>query len=316
MNRREVLRSIMAAAAGYGVSRLSGLGHPSVVKAGEQGDEIAMPVRPLGTTGLDVKLFSLGGESTVQRRDRSDEAVEIINRALDLGVNYIDTSSRYGRGGSEENIGRVLEERRGEVFLATKAPQYDYDGAMKGCEESLKRLRTDYIDLYQHHGVQDDEQLDEVLAQDGALKAFRKLKDEGVVRHIGISSHSPKVLIRALKHYDYECTFITLNPVRSSAWPWAMNDTQYLEEFFALAREKNAGVIGMKVTGRGEIFKRGITMKQALGYVLSLPVSTAVVGITELKQLEENARLASEFEPLEAEQMEGIEKLVSGSVLS
>ena len=107
--------------------------------------------RPLGKTGFQTTLYGLGGLYTVSKHDRHDEAVEIINRAIDLGVNYIDTSARYGGGASELNIGTVMKERRDEVFLATKSDDYTYDGTMALVRQSLRRLQTDHIDLYQHH---------------------------------------------------------------------------------------------------------------------------------------------------------------------
>jgi aryl-alcohol dehydrogenase-like predicted oxidoreductase len=109
------------------------------------------PKRPLGKTGYQVTIYGLGGLFTLARHDRHDEAVEIVNRALDLGVNYIDTSALYGAGASELNIGTVMRERRDEVFLASKSHDYTYDGTMALVQQSLRRLQTDHIDLYQHH---------------------------------------------------------------------------------------------------------------------------------------------------------------------
>ena len=112
-----------------------------------------LPTRPLGKTGVEVSIYGLGGLYTVSKHDLRDEAVEIINRAIDLGVNYIDTSARYGAGASELNIGMVMKERRDEVFLATKSHDDTYDGTMALISQSLRRLQTDHIDLYQHHQI-------------------------------------------------------------------------------------------------------------------------------------------------------------------
>lgn len=107
-----------------------------------------IPKRPLGRTGHQVTIYGLGGLFTLARHDRHEQAVEIINRALDLGVNYIDTSALYGDGASELNVGTVMRKRRDEVFLATKCHNYTYDGAMAVFEQSLRRLQTKRIDLY------------------------------------------------------------------------------------------------------------------------------------------------------------------------
>ncbi len=253
-----------------------------------------MPRRPLGRTGHQVPLFSLGGQSVIERRGQDEKAVAIINRALDLGVNYIDTAPRYGGGISENYIGRVMQERRDEVFLATKSHDYSYHGTMRLIEQSLERLQTDTIDLYQHHNVGSDRQLEQILAPDGALRAFLELKEQGVVRHIGITSHSPRILLKALEQDVYDCMLITLNPAGSF-----MADRDYLEEFLNKAREKQVGVIAMKLVSRGTLLRGNVaTMEELFRYALSFPVDTAVIGISELWQLEENVRIAENFEPL------------------
>ena len=306
LGRRDMLKSILAAAAGLGAGRLADILSLRALHA-DPDDGTPMPTRPLGRTGHDVGLFSIGGESTVEQRGRRDEAVAIINKALDLGVNYIDTSHIYGGGGSEENIGAVMQSRREEVYLATKTRARDYDGAMRECEVSLRRLRTDHIDLYQHHLVRSDAEIERITGENGALRAFRKLREEGVVRHLGITGHSSRVLANALRKYDYDCALITLNPAGMH-----MDDTAHLEDFFRLTAEKQTGVVAMKVAGKGGIFGRGINIKQALEYALSYPVCTAIVGITEIGQIEENAAIARAFSKLDDEEMKHIRELASG----
>ncbi len=300
--RRQLLKSAMAAAAGMGAARSLDVAHLSHLYAG-QGDVAPMPARRLGRTDYQVRLFSLGAQATVEQEGRQEEAVEIINRALDLGVNYIDTAPRYGAGISERNVGEVMKDRRKEVFLATKSHDLTYDGTMRLCEESLERLQTDYLDLYQHHAVHRDEQLEQILARDGAVRAFERLQEEGVIKHKGITGHSSRVLLRALEQYDYACALITLNP--ADIW---MLDREYLGAFFAKAAEKDVGVIGMKVVARGQILERGLTMKELLTYTLSFPVATAVVGISVVEQLDENVAIARGFEPLSEEARAAIER--------
>jgi uncharacterized protein len=304
LSRRDMLKTTLAAAAGCTIGGALGLGRLSNAYAAAAGAS-ALPTRRLGRTGLDVPLFSLGGQSTIEQPGRQDDALAIIHRALDLGLNYIDTSHIYGNGISESYIGEVMKERRGEVFLATKSREFSYDGAMRMMEGSLRRLQTDHVDLYQHHHVSTDATLDEVLAADGARKAFEKLHAEGVVKHLGISGHSSRVLKRAIEAVDMDCVLITVNPGHI-----AMTDTEYLDDFMTTAVEKRVGVIGMKVTGRNQLLRQyPITMEQAMRYTLSFPVATAVIGITEIGQLDENLRLASRFTPMTDAEMARLEGL-------
>ncbi len=302
IGRRELLKSVLGAAAGVGGL---GLGERSELYAVEEGLE-SMPVRRLGRTEYRVPLFSLGGQSTIEQPGRRDQAVPIIHRALDLGVNYIDTAAAYGQGISESYIGEVMKERREQVFLATKTRDRTYEGALRECEASLKRLNTDYLDLYQHHAVHRDEQLEELLGRDGAAHAFARLHREGVIKHHGITGHSPRVLLKALQQYDFDCTLVTLNP--ANEW---MLDREYLGEFLATALEKDVGVIGMKVVARGRIWKSGLTMSQLMSYTLSFPVATVVIGITTYEQVEQDVAIARAFQPLSEEQRAELERRVT-----
>jgi hypothetical protein len=260
--------------------------------------DVSIPKRPLGKTGHQVTIYSLGGRYALQRHDRHEEAVEIINRALDLGINYIDTSARYGNGASELNVGTVMQKRRDEVFLASKSHDYTYDGTMALFEQSLNRLQTDYLDLYQHHFVGRHGQLEQLQQKGSAREAFERLRHEGLIRYIGVTGHSSRVLADALEDYPYDCALITLNPTRKR-----MEDAGDLDRFFRLAQEKEVGVIAMKVAGDGELVKQGFDMRQLLRYALSYPVSTAIVGVSTLSHLEENVPIAGALEPLSEEEM-------------
>jgi aryl-alcohol dehydrogenase-like predicted oxidoreductase len=246
------------------------------------------------------------GLFTLARHDRHDEAVEIVNRAIDLGVNYIDTSALYGNGASELNIGTVMRERREEVFLASKSHDYTYDGTMALVQQSLRRLQTDYLDLYQHHFLGELGQLEQLRQRHSARQAFERLRDEGVIRYIGVTGHSSRVLADALDDYPYDCALITLNAARE-----VMDDPEDLDRFFRLAQEKEVGVIAMKVVERGALLERGLGIGQLMPYVLSYPVATAVVGITDISHLEENVRTARAFEPLSEEEMAEIQALAA-----
>jgi uncharacterized protein len=267
----------------------------------------AMQKRKLGKTGYSVSIFSLGGESAVERSNHPAEAEAIVNLALDLGVNYIDTAPAYGSGGSESNIGRVMAYRRKETFLATKTGDRTYDGTMRLVEKSLARLKTDYLDLYQLHDMQTREDLRQVLAEDGAIRALEQLKGDKVILNMGLTGHKdPALLLKAIKEYPFDCLLISLNA----------GDPHYRsfkKELLPEAVKQNLGIIAMKVTAVGRIFRNeGITsMEQAFGYTLTHPVSTAIVGISTLAELEENIRIAREFKPFSEEEIKDLEKLTA-----
>jgi len=295
VNRRTFLKQSLVTGAGTGFLLSGGwLGHAI---AGATAPE-QMPKRSLGKTGFNVSLFSLGGLSVLSQEGRKEDALRIIHRALDLGVNFIDTAHRYGNGISEEYIGEVMRERRNEVFLATKSHDLTYDGTMRLVEESLRRLQTDYIDLYQHHFVNRSDQVEQLRQPGSARRAFEELKEQGVIGHIGITGHSSRVLADALEDYPYECALITLNVTRSE-----MDDPTHLDRFFSIATRDQVGVIAMKVMGRGAIVDQGFTARELLHYSLSYPVSTAIVGISLMDHLEENVKSAREFRQMSADEM-------------
>lgn len=281
----------------------------------------AMPTRSFGRTGYKVGILSLGGQATLEIKGREEESEKIINRAIDIGINYIDTAASYGQGVSQLNIGRVMKTRRGEVWLSTKTHDRTYDGSMRLLEESLKNLQTDHLDLWQLHNVQRQDQIEQIFNANGAIRAMEKAKSEGLVRYIGITGHfEPLVLLEAVKRYPFDSILMALNAA----------DVHYLSfKNYLLPEVQSRGIaiIGMKVTTRSRILstwtppppeqqtderlrtsKPGtITIKEALGYNMSLPVSTTIIGVDSVAQIEENVKIASEFTPLSQSQMEEIE---------
>jgi aryl-alcohol dehydrogenase-like predicted oxidoreductase len=300
IDRRAFIKGLVATAAGAG---LAACGAEQVFAQNTSGttETGTLPTRVLGKTGIPVTILGLGGLYAVSMESRRDEAERIINRAIDLGINYIDTSPSYGSGGSETNIGYVMKERRNEVFLATKSQDYTYDGTMRLFEQSLRRLQTDHIDLYQHHWLTRGS-FEQLRGRNSARAAFEKLRNEGAVRFLGVTSHSSKILADAVENYPYDCAFITLNPARAE-----MDESDHLDRFFRIVREKNIGVIAMKVVLRGELINRGFTIRQLLPYVLSFPVTTANIGISDIRVLEENVHAAKEFRPMSEQEMKSLE---------
>src|SRR5512133_311024 len=159
VTRRRFVKTVVGGAA---AATLIGHGAGSIEAfAKTLGVEKDMPLRPLGKTGYKAKIFSLGGQATLEEAGRDADADAIINRAIDLGVNYIDTARVYGKGVSETYIGKVMKTRRKEVFLASKTRERSYDGSMKSLEESLTALQTDHLDLWQLHNIRTQEDLDQ-----------------------------------------------------------------------------------------------------------------------------------------------------------
>jgi aryl-alcohol dehydrogenase-like predicted oxidoreductase len=268
----------------------------------------AMSDRPLGRTGHQVPLFSLGGQATIEKHGTRDESLAIINRALDLGVNYIDTAAAYGRGISQTYIGEVMATRRDEVFLATKTHDRTRDGSLRLLEESLRMLQTDHLDLWQLHNVTRDEQVERIFGKNGAIEALQQAREEKIVRFLGITGHyDPAPLIRGIKQFEFDTILMALNPADK-------HHLAFTEELLPLAKEKQMGVIGMKIPARGRIFREGglTSMRDAMTYVLSLPgVSTVIVGCDNVQQLEENISIAANFQTLPEGEMTRIEGLTA-----
>ena len=322
LDRRQFLGAGTAAALGITVGGVQAAEKPTnPIEPFNERTHLKMPVRNLGKTGYRVGIFSLGCQAAVEEEGKEDIAEAILNRAIDLGVNYLDTAPAYGNGISETNVGRVVKNRRKEVYLATKTHLRDYDGSMRLLEQSLKRFHTDHIDCWQLHNVQKQNHNDQIFAEDGALKAMLKAREEGMTRFIGITGHyEPMILAEALKQFDFDTILLAVNAADRH-----MNS--FIDSILPLAMEKNMGIIGMKVATRGRMLSTWtpppleeqpkrmatkipgtLTMKEALFYNFSLPVSTNIVGCDNPEQVEENVKWASEFTPLTAKQMMALEE--------
>ena len=285
-----------------------------------------MPTRNLGQTGYRVGVFSLGGQAALERGGNEAVAVPLVERALDLGVNYVDTSSIYGgpERWSERYIGQVMKRRRAQAFLASKTKERTRDGSMRMIEESLKLLETDHLDLWQLHDIGTAADVDEVFAKGGAMEALVQAKEQKMVRFLGLTGHHrPESLMEAIRRHPFDAILMAVNAADA-------HHHSFMTELLPFAVERRMGIIGMKVTGRGRILSgwtpppierqkhswEGVViadrpgtldMREALGYTLSLPVSTVIVGCDGVAQLEENVRLAREFTPMSAAQMAALE---------
>jgi len=307
VTRREFIQTGATFVAAWGLTSCDETTTPPLV---EELPPVLMPTRPFGKTGYDVGIFSLGGQATLETPGEEDLSAEIINRALDLGVNYIDTSAFYGSEGgqpglSERNIGRATNSRRDDVFIATKTLARDYDGAMRDLERSLTNLQTDQVDLWQAHNIRTINDFAQFFSSTGAIKAFDQAKTEGTTRFIGVTGHyDPSVLGTMIDYRDFDAVLMALNAAD-------IHYNSFVELALPTAVQKEMGIVAMKIPARGRIFKEGgiTTMEQALGYTLTLPVSTAIVGCSTVAEVEDNVELARNYTPYSDDEMKELEAL-------
>ena len=286
--------------------------------AAEAERKAVLPKRVLGRTGVKVSILAMGGGSRFLAYHDEDKALEALNRAIDLGITYIDTGYSYGKGLSESRVGKVLKTRRHEMFVATKVDDRKGDDAMAIIEGSLKRLQTDQIDLLHIHQLMDDDDLANIEAKDGVLNTLLKLRDQKVARFIGITCHhNPEVLKKALERHDFDCTQMALNAALVGMKPGTgtMVINQAMKPSFQtialpVANRKNMGVIAMKVLAADGLAGQA-TPEKLLYYSLSLPVSLAVVGMPNLQMIEENTRMARAFKPMPEGEMESLAQALS-----
>lgn len=253
------------------------------------GQTKTVPKRPLGKTGVKVPILGVGcGSAFMAMSD--DEAEKFLWRALELGLTYWDTAHSYGGGESEVRLGRVLKTERAKVFLATKTADRTYDGAMRQIDLSLKRLQTDRIDLIQMHDWRPNDDPIAIGKKGGVLAALRKLRDEKVVRFIGLTGHTtPEGMRKVLELYDdIDTVLMPVNP----------SQPEFEEQIVPIAKKKGIAVLAMKVTGRRSLLGKS-GAENLLRYAWSAPISVAVIGMTGLTILETNYRLALSFEPMD-----------------
>ncbi|MCS7229460.1 MAG: aldo/keto reductase [Candidatus Kryptonium sp.] len=279
LTRREFLKKTSASIIGLGL-------------VGINDNKSEIEKRKLGRTGLEVTILGLGCAQIGGMRNFK-QAVKIIETAIDLGINYIDTASTYGN--AEEKVGEVMKTRRNEVILATKTLQRDKDDSWREINTSIERLKTDYVDILQIHSVNTIYELNKITSKNGSLYAVIRAKEEGLCKHIGITGHTrPEVIKEALNRFDFETVLVPLSSVDK-----LLND--FGEVIFPIAKRKNIGVIAMKVLSDGRFTN---FVSESLRYVFSLPISTAIVGVKTIDELKQNVEIAKNFVPMTKSEME------------
>jgi predicted aldo/keto reductase-like oxidoreductase len=249
-----------------------------------------MEARSFGRTGESFPILSFGAQRIVDEEGCSeDQAVEILNTALDRGIRYFDTAWAYSRGQSEQRVGLAARHRRDEMWIATKTVDTSRDGARRQLEESLTRLQTDHVDEWRLHNVYSFERLDRMTGKNGALEAAIQARDEGLVRFISISGHAdPQIQIEALRRYPFDTTLVAVSVLDHFIYSFA-------EEFLPVAAQKGVGVVGMKIFGYKKLAH---VADRALRYALALPLTTVIAGCSTKEQLEADLAVAENFTPM------------------
>lgn len=261
-----------------------------------------LPTRPFGQTGKNISIVAFGCGSRFLAYKQEDEAIAVIHRALALGITYFDTAYDYGAGLSETRVGKALAGKRKDIYLATKLPSRNGDAAMRILEGSLKRCQTDYFDTVHIHSLTTNEDLAAIEAKDGVLQALYKMRDQKVVRNVGVSCHTdPKVLQTALERHDFNVTQFALNAARIGQ---AGIDGDSFEALaLPVALRKKMGITAMKIFAQ-EKLNGATSVQNLIRYSLSLPVSAVVLGMPKREHLEENVTIARAFTPMPKNEMQ------------
>jgi len=253
-----------------------------------------MEVRPFGKTGEMFPILSFGGQRIVDEHGcTEEEAIKIVNTAIDRGIRYFDTAWIYSDGQAETRLGKVAKDRRSEMWIATKTWSTNRDEARRQLETSLSRLQTDYVDEWRLHNLYNYDRLDAFTGKEGALEAAIRAREEGLVRHIGISGHTdPQILVEALNRFPFDSALIAVSALDHFILSFA-------EEFLPIANDRGVATIGMKVLGLGSLTHE---VERSLRYAFNLPISTVIVGMESMDQLEQNLAIAESFIPMTDEE--------------
>ena len=264
----------------------------------QQDSPNGLPTRRLGRTDEQVSIMCLGGWHIGAVKDKI-EAVRMMHAAIDEGMTFFDNAWDYHDGGSEEIMGRALAApgKRDKVFLMTKNCERDYEGSMSNLDDSLRRMRTDRIDLWQFHEMVYDSDPDWVFEK-GGLKAALEAQKAGKVRYIGFTGHKdPSIHVKMLnKPYDWATAQMPVNVMDA-------HYRSFQREVVPVCLARDVGVVGMKSLGGGspgEIpTKTSLTHAECRRYALSLPVSTLVVGIQSMEELKAEIKIGRNFKPMD-----------------
>lgn len=279
--RRGVLGAVVTTAAVVAAGA-AGCAQPATPAAPR--DAAAAPPRALGRTGAQVDAVSLGGEGILRTTGRHREAVPVILEALRLGVRYCDTAPAYQQ--SQDYYGEAFKaagpKAREQVFLASKTHARDRDGALRLLDDSLRRLGTDHLDLWQLHDLRELDELDAIFGKRGAIEAVEQARADGRVRHVGITGHhDPQILVEAMRRYPVDTVLCAINPADPARLP-------FLTTVVPEARRRGVGVIGMKVMAAGRLLHdRAASAGDLIRYAAS-HADTVIIGCSSIAEVREN----------------------------
>jgi aryl-alcohol dehydrogenase-like predicted oxidoreductase len=270
---------------------------------------VGIPRRPFGRGGEPVSALALGGYHLGTIGNRG-EATRIIHAAIDAGITFMDNAWEYHEGESEEIMGKALAGRRDQVFLMSKVCTHGRDRtvAMRQLRQSLKRLETDHLDLWQVHEVVYPNDPERHFAPGGVIEALVEAKEKGLVRYVGFTGHKlPEIHLEMLAHeFPFDSVQMPLNCFDASFRSFELH-------VLPNARRQGLAVLGMKsMGGEGDaVRKRVLTAEEALRYAMSLPVTTTVTGIDSMRVLRQNVRIASDFVPMLPDEMSALRARVA-----
>lgn len=261
-----------------------------------------IPRKALGRTGLQASIIGLGGYHLGAAQSQT-EAKQVVDEAIDAGINFFDNAWEYHQGTSEEWLGAALQGRRDRVILMTKVCTHGRDKAtaMQMLEESLKRLRTDHLDIWQIHEVVYDNDPDLIFRPNGAAEALEQAKKDGKTRFVGFTGHKdPAIHLRMLSHgFPFDTVQMPLNCLDATF-------RSFEQRVLPVANQQGLAVLGMKsMGGSGELIVNGVaTPAEALRYAMSLPVSVTISGMESPAVLRQNLEIARGFQPMSGAEMQ------------
>jgi len=263
-----------------------------------------IPLRPLGATGVMVSALGLGGYHLAKIASER-EAVRVAHAAIDAGVTFMDNAWEYHDGRAETIMGKAIRDRRARVFLMTKVCSHGRKKkeAMRQLEQSLRRLRTDVLDLWQIHECVYDNDPERHFARGGVIEALLEAQRQGKVRFIGFTGHKhPDILLGMLKRgFAFDACQLPLNCFDASF-------RSFEREVLPALRRQGVAALGMKPFGGDarQLTQKVVSAEEALRYAMSLPVATTITGIDSLRVLRQNVRIASGFTPMSKRQMQAL----------
>lgn len=280
---------------------MAGVAMGPVVLKYQKNNTGGIPTRPLGDTGEYISIMGYGGWDTAIPEEKI--SISMIHEAIDAGVTFFDNAWEYNDGRSEEVVGKALSQEgyRKKVFLMTKVCARDYEGAKRHIEDSLRRLRTDHVDLLQFHSIQYEGDPERIFDPDkGGMKAVQEAKKAGKLRYIGFSGHMyPEMHLRMIDQYEWDTVQLPLNIMDA-------HYNSFQKKVLPVLNERKIGALGMKsLAGQNARIPRdlNVPVKLCRKYALSLPVSTVICGMQSREELRSDLDVARNFKPLDEEEI-------------